>query len=96
MKENQFQAQVIKNLQEEFPGCVVLKNDANYLQGVPDLSVFYKDHWGMLECKRSDHEPLRPNQDYYVRKFDDMSFASVITPETENVVYRNMREAWGY
>ena len=38
-RENQFQAKLIRELKTVFPGCVVLKNDASYLQGFPDLLI---------------------------------------------------------
>ena len=45
VKENQFQAQLIKDLKTTFPDCVVLKNDANYLQGFPDLLILCNNKW---------------------------------------------------
>ena len=38
-KENEFQPIVIKELYERFPITIVLKNDEQYCQGFPDLSV---------------------------------------------------------
>lgn len=67
---------------------MVLKNDANYIQGIPDLTVFYENKWAMLECKRSENEQHQPNQDYYVERMDEMSFARFICPENmEEVLY---------
>ena len=40
MRENEFQPEVIKELYQMFPDCFVMKNDANYRQGFPDLSAF--------------------------------------------------------
>lgn len=94
MLESQFQAQVIKDLQAEFPGCVVLKNDPNYLQGVPDLTMFWKDRWAMLECKAYSNAPLRPNQQYYIDKFGSMSYAGYIYPGNEMEVYDEIRTAF--
>lgn len=51
-KENKFQADLIKELKQLFPGCMILKNDANYIQGIPDLTIFYNDRWAVLECKK--------------------------------------------
>ena len=48
-KESKFQKGLIDDLKNRFPGCMVLKNDANYIQGIPDLMVLYKDHWAALE-----------------------------------------------
>ena len=46
MLENKFQANLIKELKERFPGCIVMKNDPTYIQGIPDLLVLHKDKYG--------------------------------------------------
>lgn len=94
MRESGFQARLIRTLKDRFPGCVVLKNDANYIQGIPDLTVFYKNKWAMLECKKSENESHQPNQDYYVERMDDMSFARFIFPENEEEVLHDLERAW--
>ena len=86
MLESKFQAGVIKEVKQRLPGCVILKNDANYIQGIPDLTVFYNDKWAMLECKKSEHEEHQPNQDYYVERANQMSFARFIFPENKKEV----------
>lgn len=83
MLESKFQANLIKEIKERYPGCIVLKNDSSYLQGVPDLSVFYKDKWCTLEVKKSVNASHQPNQDYYVNKMNEMSFSSFICPENK-------------
>ena len=35
-KENEFQSALIKELKSIFPGCIVLKNDPSYCQGIPE------------------------------------------------------------
>lgn len=87
MRENAYQAKIIKRLKREFPGCVVLKNDPSYLQGVLDLIVLYQDLWAALEVKASARASVRPNQEYYVELFNEMSFASFIYPENEEDVF---------
>lgn len=86
MLESKFQAKLIKEIKERFPGCVVLKNDSSYLQGVPDLSIFYKDRWAMLEVKQSVKASHRPNQSYYVNKLNEMSFSRFVFPENKDEV----------
>lgn len=90
MKERDFQNQLIKKLKSIFLGCIILKNDANYIQGIPDISIFYMDKWAMLECKANDSASLRPNQMYYIEKANEMSFARVIFPENEEVVLNDL------
>lgn len=94
MAENKFQSDLIKELKERFPGCEVLKNDAGYIQGIPDLSIFYKDKWAMLECKDSANAKKRPNQDYYVERMNKMSFASFIFPENKEEVLDDLQRAF--
>lgn len=91
MKENDFQAHVIKRLRKEFNGCVVLKNDPNYKQGIQDLLILYNKHWATLEVKRSANAPHRPNQDYYVDRMNEMSYSSFIYPENEEIIFDELR-----
>lgn len=92
-KENKFQADLIKELKQLFPGCMILKNDANYIQGIPDLTIFYNDRWAALECKKNRTASHRPNQDYYVKKMDDMSFARFIYPENKEEIINELQQA---
>lgn len=94
MKENKFQSNLVKELKERYPGCVVLKNDACNKRGIPDLTVLYKDKWGMLECKKDDEASHRPGQDNYVSKFDEMSFSRFIYPENKEEVLNEMDKAF--
>lgn len=94
IKENAFQAALIKDLKALFPGCVVLKNDPNYIQGFPDLTILYKDRWAVLECKKSLSAPKRPNQTYYVDMLEEMSYASFICPENREEVLDELQQAF--
>ena len=91
-RENAFQKELIKEIRSRGDGIDILKNDANYMQGVPDLSLFYNNKWAMLEVKRSQDEKHQPNQDYYVEHFDKMSFARFIFPENKEDVLNAMGE----
>jgi hypothetical protein len=92
--ENAFQARVIRKLKRRFPGCEILKNDPGYRQGILDITILWCDKWAMLEFK--DHEKARhqPNQDYFVKKFNKMSFAAFIWPEIEEEVLTALQEAF--
>ena len=81
--EKKFQRELIKELKETFEGCLVLKNDAGYIQGIPDLLVLYKNKWAALECKMNLGASKRPNQEYYVELMNKMSFARFICPENK-------------
>ena len=66
MRESKFQSDLIKTLKKMFPNCIIMKNDSSYIQGIPDLTVLYKDKWAALECKKESNAKRRPNQDYYI------------------------------
>ena len=94
-KESQFQAKLIRRLKEMFPGCIVLKNDATYIQGFPDLTVLYKNHkWAILECKRKSEAHKQPNQEFYISKGNEMAFARFICPENEEEVLHDLQQAF--
>lgn len=95
MKESKFQAELIQDLKELFPGCIVLKNDSSYLQGVPDLLVLYKNNWAALECKESLRARKQPNQQWYIEVMSDMSFAAFICPENREEIFDELYEAFG-
>lgn len=93
MLERDYQARLIRKLRQMFPNCVILKNDPDYLQGVPDLVIFHGDRWAMLEVKASERSPIQPNQDYYVRQLNEMSFAAFIYPSNQEEVLDALRRA---
>ena len=86
MLENKFQAKLIKEIKELFPGCIVMKNDSSYIQGIPDLMILYRDLWASLECKKSPTAKRQPNQEYYVDKMDSMGFSRFVYPENKDEV----------
>ena len=94
MAENKFQAKLIKELKERFPGCIVMKNDANYIQGIPDLTVLYKGKWCTLEVKDSKNATKRPKQEYYVKLMNDMSFSSFIYPQNKEEVLNELQRTF--
>lgn len=93
--ESKFQAELIKELEELFKGCVILKNDEQYIQGFPDLLILYKKYWAALECKRYEDATHQPNQDYYVELLGGMSYAAFIYPENKEVIIDELQNAFG-
>lgn len=95
MKENDFQSKLITEIKDLFPGCYVLKNDAGYIQGIPDLTVLYKNKWATLECKRSKNANKQPNQEYYIENMNSLSFSRFIYPENKEEVLNELQQAFG-
>lgn len=92
--ERDFQAGLIKDLKMMFPGCIVMKNDSSYIQGIPDLLILYKDKWASLEVKQSSRAKKRPNQEYYVEQMNEMSFSRFICPENKEEILDELFETF--
>lgn len=92
--ESKFQAELIKDLKKIFLGCIVTKLDSSMIQGIPDLLILYKDKWATLEIKRSIKAAKRPNQEYYVKLMDKMSFSRFVCPENKEEVINELRKTF--
>lgn len=95
MRESAYQSLVIKKLKERFPGCYVTKQPTDQKQGLPDLLILHNDRWAMLEVKVSRLHAVQPNQEYYVREFNNMSYAAFIYPENEEQILDELQLALG-
>ena len=84
--ESKFQKDLMDEIRDTYPGCVIIKNDSGYIQGFPDWTILYGDRWAILETKRSRSAPKQPNQEYYVERLDDMSFSRFVYPENKDEV----------
>lgn len=91
--ENAFQASLVKELESRYEGCIVMKNDPNYIQGIPDLLIVHGDRWAALECKKSKDAKHQPNQDDYICQMNNMSYASFIYPENKDQVLEELDKA---
>lgn len=94
-RENSFQSDLIKEIEQRYEGCVILKNDANYKQGIPDLTVFYKDRYAILETKKDCSATYRPNQQMYLDLFDEWAFAKRVEPENKEEVLHELDAFFG-
>lgn len=94
MLERDYQKKLVKKLKDTFDGCIVLKNDAQLKQGIPDLLILYQDKWAALEVKKSEKATHQPNQDYKVECMNEMSYASFIYPENEEEVFKELKEVF--
>lgn len=90
--ESEFQGDLIKKLKDMFPGCEILKNDANYRQGFPDLTILFRSKYALLEVKAYEGAPYRPNQEWYLAKWYEFSFSETIYPENEEEILSALSE----
>lgn len=94
MLEGKYKTNLIRKIEKLFPGCMILKNDASYRQGIPDLIILFETQWAMLEVKPRRTAFHEPNQDYYVEVLDEMSFSAFIYPENEDEVLNDLQRAF--
>jgi hypothetical protein len=88
--ESKFQKELMDEIRERYPGCMITKNDSSYIQGIPDWTIFYRGKYAILEAKREEKAKHQPNQDYYVELFDKMSFSRFVYPENKDEVLREL------
>lgn len=97
MLESEYQAALIKRIIRRFgpDRCRVQINDPNMpgCQGIPDLTVYVDNMWGFLEVKASEKSKLRPNQDWWIKKWGENTFCSFIYPENEEEVLRALEQS---
>lgn len=95
-RENEYQSKLIKKIEKRFPGSLVLKNDEQYRQGIPDLTILHGDRWAVLEVKRDEKElkNLQPNQEHYVERLNSMGFSAFIYPSNEEEVLNAVQRSF--
>lgn len=91
--ERDFQSKLIKEIKTRMPEAIVMKNDASYIQGIPDLLILHGNRWAALECKKSKGAKCQPNQKYYVDLMNEMSYAAFIFPENESEVLNALQRS---
>ncbi len=94
MLESDFKKRLIVKIERLFPDCVILTNDAEFRTGIPDLTVFWRNHWALLETKRSATAAIQPNQQHYIDWANRNSFGAFVYPENEREVLRALQHAF--
>lgn len=99
--ERDYQMEVINKIYRMFlpaqklKDVLVIINDPNYIQGIPDLTILYRPtgRWGLLEVKLSEKSKEQPNQRWYVEHWGEAVFAAFIYPEVEEEVLRALQQS---
>lgn len=84
--ESSFQTKLESELQFLYPDAIIMKNDPNVVQGIPDLTVLLYGKWAFLECKRNEGAAWQVNQSYYVGYANKFAFGAFIYPENKREV----------
>lgn len=93
--ESGYQKDLMDEIRRRYPGCVIVKNDPNYIQGFPDWTILYGTKWAVLEAKRDADADIQPNQPYYVSLLNHMSFSRFVYPENEEQVLTDLEKIFG-
>jgi len=93
MAESDFKKRFRKRVERRFPGCFILKNDAEFVQGIPDMIILFEDRWAILEFKDHKNSAYQPNQKYYIAQLNEMSYAAVVYPENIEEVWHDLQLA---
>jgi hypothetical protein len=93
--ESEIEAKFKKDLDARLPGGWWIKGNSQMQQGIPDRMFLHGEHWAMLEFKRADNSDLQENQDWFIEKFDDMSFARFVSADNYQEVLDEIQEAFG-
>ena len=87
MLERDFQKQFLDKVKALKPGAVILKNDARYLQGIPDWIVLHRTGVFIFEIKAHSKASKQPNQAYYLSQLRRMGYyTAMVYPENEEEI----------
>lgn len=93
--ENEYKRGLKDRIEARFIDCIVLKNDEQMIQGIPDMTILWGPRYAVLEVKRSADASFRPNQEHYLNKILGMGgIALVIYPENEEEVLDALQHAF--
>ena len=94
-KEADFKSKLYKEIRNKFPGTEVIPNDAGYLQGFPDATVYFPNgKYILLEGKRTENSARQPNQDYYVNESPLSPNAMFVYPENKKEVMKEVERRY--
>lgn len=93
--ESEFKRKLIMKIKTMYPGAIVLKNNANQIQGFPDNIILEGNHWAVFDAKKDEFSSHRPNQDYWINLLNEMSFASFVYPQNEEEFLYELQQTFG-
>ena len=91
-RESNFEHALVRRILRIYPGAIILKNDANRLQGFPDRLILFGKAWAAFDTKAKETAGHRPNQDYYIDLLNQMSYASFVYPQNEETFLHELQQ----
>lgn len=93
--EAEVEKKFMEDLNERLPGGHWLKGNSQMQQGIPDRMFLHGTNWAMLEFKRETNSDRQENQDYFIEKFNKMSYAAFVSPENYDEVLDEIQQTFG-
>lgn len=93
--EREFEKNFMDDLNKALPGGHWIKGNSQMQQGIPDRMFLHGRNWAMLEFKREENSDKQENQDYFVEKFNKMSYAAIVSPENRDEVLNEIQQTFG-
>ena len=81
MLEKDFKRITKWRIKEMFPDCFI-----------HEMMCQFGSKWALLEFKKSKKAPHRPNQEYYVNRFNKMGYSAFIYPENADYILQQLKE----
>lgn len=95
--ERNYQRNLIQKLRKLHPDWIIFKNDANYLQGIPDWTVLANGTYALFDVKKSKDAVHQPNQDWYINNANETGgFGMFVYPENEEEFLDAIQRALGF
>lgn len=102
-REREYQPGLIKRIENLFRHELLNDDEDVYVrkidvqQGWPDLLILAPGFWALLEVKKEEPtaSDFEPNQEWWIERFDRMSFSACIYPENEQEVLHALSQAFG-
>lgn len=95
MLESVFKNKAIAWIRDNFPGAIIMKNDAGLLLGIPDMTILYQDKWALLEFKAAVSSKHQPLQEYYITLANQKSYGAFVYPENWPEIQMQLKQHFG-
>ncbi len=94
--ESKFKTDLIKEIERLFPGAIVLKTNANQIQGMSDNIILFRNKWAAFDAKKDEDSPHQPNQDYYIGLLNEMSYAAFVHPKNKEDFLYDLQQTFRF
>jgi hypothetical protein len=91
--ESKFKRQLEKDILALYPDAEIVKN--NTRQGFPDITIYWREHFALVETKDECGAHYQPNQNWYIEKFQQYTPSYSVYPENKEEFLHDLQFAFG-